>query len=133
MKNVGRCGHGRVELFGLLPRDRGSTSTCIGAPTGGPHPAVGMDQQIIDLCTNCPANMCAPRRFVNRSAYMVQEEFSLARAYALFTSMGVRHLVVVDELNRVCGIITRKDLAPGQLNSAHHRRVTSCSSGGTHV
>jgi chloride channel 7 len=58
-------------------------------------------------------------RFINRSAHIVQEDFSLSRAYSLFTSMGVRHLVVVNELNRVQGIIARKDLAPEKLNAAH--------------
>jgi chloride channel 7 len=48
---------------------------------------------------------------------MVQEDFSLARAYSLFTSMGVRHLIVVDEVNRVRGIITRKDLTGSKLEA----------------
>lgn len=49
---------------------------------------------------------------------MIQEAFSLARAYALFTSMGARHLVVIDERNQVRGIVTRKDLAEERLDSA---------------
>jgi predicted transcriptional regulator len=57
-------------------------------------------------------------RFVNQSAHMIHENFSLGRAYALFTSVGLRHLVVVDESNTVRGIITRKDLAPDKLDTA---------------
>lgn len=92
-----------------------------------------LTQQIIDRWTKRPGSECTWCRFVNRSAYMVQEEFSLARAYALFTSMGVRHLVVVDELNRARGIITRKDLAPEKLDSAHHRRETRYNNGGARL
>lgn len=49
---------------------------------------------------------------------MVHEDFSLARAYSLFTSMGLRHLIVIDEANRAVGIVTRKDLTPDRLDSA---------------
>ena len=55
---------------------------------------------------------------MNRSAHIVQADFSLARAYALFTSMGVRHLIVVDAGNCTRGIVTRKDLLQEKLNSA---------------
>lgn len=59
---------------------------------------------------------------MNESLYMVQETFSIGRAYALFVSTGLRHMVVVDEVNRVRGIITRKDLLPHNLERAteHH-------------
>lgn len=58
------------------------------------------------------------RRYMNESLYMVQETFSTQRAYALFVSMGLRHMVVVDEVNRVRGIITRKDLMQKHLEQA---------------
>ena len=48
----------------------------------------------------------------------VQETFSVERVYILFRSMGLRHLVVVDELNRVKGIVTRKDLLGFKLDDA---------------
>ena len=48
----------------------------------------------------------------------MQEDFSLARAYSLFTSIGARHLVVVDARNSVKGIVTRKDLSAEKMNSA---------------
>ena len=56
-------------------------------------------------------------RFVDRSTYMVPEDFSLQRAYSLFTSMGLRHLVVVDDVNSVKGIITRENITPHVLES----------------
>ncbi|PRD28155.1 UNVERIFIED_CONTAM: clcA [Trichonephila clavipes] len=48
--------------------------------------------------------------YANKSAVHVQEDFSLHRAYIIFRSLGLRHLVVVNEKNDVVGIITRKDL-----------------------
>lgn len=43
----------------------------------------------------------------------VHESFSLERAYILFSTMGLRHLVITDDHNRVKGIVTRKDLVGG--------------------
>ena len=45
----------------------------------------------------------------------------MERTYILFRTMGLRHLVVVDEHNRVKGIITRKDLLGLQLDNAAAR------------
>ena len=54
----------------------------------------------------------------------------MERAYILFRSMGLRHLVVVDEANRVQGIVSRKDLLGFRLDEALGRalrRVTSAA------
>lgn len=48
---------------------------------------------------------------------------SLQRAYILFRNMGLRHLVVVDEHNRVRGIVTRKDLLGFKLDEAVGRAL----------
>lgn len=48
---------------------------------------------------------------------------SLERAYILFRNMGLRHLVVVDEHNRVRGIVTRKDLLGFKLDEAVGRAL----------
>lgn len=53
----------------------------------------------------------------------VQEALSLERAYILFRNMGLRHLVVVDEHNRVKGIVTRKDLLGFKLDEAVGRAL----------
>ena len=56
--------------------------------------------------------------YVNESAQRVPETFSVERAYLLFSTMGLRHLVVVDEFNGVKGIVTRKDLLGYRLDEA---------------
>lgn len=48
---------------------------------------------------------------------------SLERAYILFRNMGLRHLIVVDEHNRVKGIVTRKDLLGFKLDEAIGRQL----------
>ncbi|XP_059079772.1 chloride channel protein C-like [Tigriopus californicus] len=48
--------------------------------------------------------------YVNTSGVSVPRDFSLQRTYIIFRSLGLRHLVVVNEKNAVEGIITRKDL-----------------------
>ena len=40
----------------------------------------------------------------------MDEDYSLLRAYMLFRTLGLRHLMVIDVCNRVTGILTRKDL-----------------------
>lgn len=56
--------------------------------------------------------------YINMAAHRVPETFSVERAYLLFSTMGLRHLVVVDENNRVRGIVTRKDLLGYRLDEA---------------
>ena len=54
-------------------------------------------QEVLDL-----------RPYINSSAAAVQESFSLDRTYVVFRTLGLRHLVVVDQHNHVKGIVTRK-------------------------
>ena len=61
--------------------------------------------------------------FVNASAFSVRDDFSLQRAYALFRTMGLRHLVVTDVDNGVVGILTRRDLMDYQLHAVLHSRA----------
>ncbi|KAM6410471.1 chloride channel protein B-like isoform 3-T3 [Pluvialis apricaria] len=53
--------------------------------------------------------------YINKSAMSVQAHFSLQRTYVIFRTLGLRHLTVVDQQNRVVGVITRKDLMPFPL------------------
>uniref|UniRef100_A0A7S2G648 CBS domain-containing protein n=1 Tax=Octactis speculum TaxID=3111310 RepID=A0A7S2G648_9STRA len=59
--------------------------------------------------------------YVDMSSHTVSEGFSLKATYVLFTSMGLRHLVIVDVFNRVRGIITRHNLLEENLNMCLHR------------
>ncbi|KAL4443355.1 hypothetical protein ABPG75_011092 [Micractinium tetrahymenae] len=59
--------------------------------------------------------------YINNSAVRVHESYTLERAYLLFSTMGLRHLTVVDEHNRVRGIVTRKDLLGYRLDDAVKR------------
>lgn len=59
--------------------------------------------------------------YINMSAYRVPETFSVERSYILFSTMGLRHLVVVDEFNRVRGMVTRKDLLGYRIDAAVSR------------
>ncbi|XP_073241792.1 chloride channel protein C-like [Porites lutea] len=63
--------------------------------------------------------------YVNHSAPTVQETFSLHRTYIIFRTLGLRHLTVVDERNRVKGIITRKDLMGFQMEERIHKFLHS--------
>lgn len=58
--------------------------------------------------------------YIHTSAPAIPETFSLERAYLLFRSLGARHLTIVDQHNRVKGIVTRKArpaaLKPQTLN-----------------
>ncbi|XP_076839677.1 H(+)/Cl(-) exchange transporter 7 isoform X2 [Brachyhypopomus gauderio] len=49
--------------------------------------------------------------FMNPTPYTVPQETSLPRVFKLFRALGLRHLVVVDDENKVVGLVTRKDLA----------------------
>eukprot|EP01062_Namystynia_karyoxenos_P034827 TRINITY_DN25497_c0_g1_i1.p1 TRINITY_DN25497_c0_g1~~TRINITY_DN25497_c0_g1_i1.p1 ORF type:complete len:956 (+),score=274.77 TRINITY_DN25497_c0_g1_i1:103-2868(+) len=66
--------------------------------------------------------------YINRSPFTVQPHFSLKLTYELFTSLGLRHLIVLDG-RRCVGVITRKDLlsqnledrlGPGALAERYH-------------
>lgn len=70
-----------------------------------------MNDLIPARLTRIPPNPPAPHP-------QVQDSLSLERAYILFRSMGLRHLVVVDDHNHVQGIVTRKDLMGFRLDEA---------------
>jgi chloride channel 7 len=48
--------------------------------------------------------------YMNQTPYVVQEEAPFVRAYRLFRSAGLRHLIVVNRHNNVRGIVTRREL-----------------------
>ncbi|CAK0780533.1 hypothetical protein CVIRNUC_005084 [Coccomyxa viridis] len=50
------------------------------------------------------------RPFMDQAPTTVREETPAERAHGMFTLLGLRHLVVVNEVSHVRGIITRRDL-----------------------
>ena len=50
----------------------------------------GLWEEVLDLCP-----------YINTSALIVPETFTIERSYILFSTLGLRHLVVVDDYNRV--------------------------------
>lgn len=51
------------------------------------------------------------RSIMNPTPYIVHYSASFPRIFQIFRSLGLRHLVVIDDRNQVVGMITRKDLA----------------------
>lgn len=53
--------------------------------------------------------------YMNSTPHTVQEQTPVPRAFRLFRSLGLRHLIVLNRRNEVRGVITRKDLTPPHL------------------
>lgn len=57
------------------------------------------------------------RPYVNTHCYVIHEEATIRRAYALFRNIGLRHLPVVNSSYDVVSILTREDLVEDRLKS----------------
>jgi len=55
---------------------------------------------------------------MDTAPFTINGSASLQRCYRLFRTMGLRHLVVLDNDHRVIGIVTRKDINEFRLE--HH-------------
>jgi chloride channel 7 len=65
--------------------------------------------------------------YTNTSAFSVPKYFSLKRTYILFRGMGLRHLIVLDVTNHVCGILTRKDLMGFRIDERLGEKIDEIS------
>ena len=54
---------------------------------------------------------------MHRAPLCVHLDHPATRVHLLFTTLGLRHLCVVDSGNRVAGVITRKDLTRAESTS----------------
>jgi len=68
------------------------------------------EEKVIDL-----------RPFMHLSFYAVQQAYSISRAYRLFRTMGLRHLIIVDEENLLRGMVTRMDMF-ATLHAPHEKK-----------
>lgn len=82
-----------------------------------PSGHVGILDEVVDLTP-----------YINTSAVMVPDTFSIERTYLLFRTLGLRHLVVVDERHRVRGMVTRKDLLGWRVDEALARALARVES-----
>merc|ERR1719199_920742 len=57
------------------------------------------------------------RFFMDPAPHTISELAPMASVYGLFNQMGVRHLPVFNEQQRLCGIITRKDMVPDLIEA----------------
>jgi chloride channel 7 len=62
------------------------------------------------------------RPYMNPTPFTVHARAPLLRAYRLFRSLGLRHLVVVNDCHDVVGILTRKDLIDSNLRACLQRK-----------
>ena len=60
--------------------------------------------------------------YMNPGSYTVSHNSSFPRIFRLFRALGLRHVVVVNDFNKVIGMVTRKDLARYRI-SAHFGNV----------
>eukprot|EP00760_Papus_ankaliazontas_P031770 PhM_4_TR5448/c0_g1_i1/m.77757/K05016/CLCN7; chloride channel 7 len=65
------------------------------------------------------------RPYYDSSAFSVMSTSSISRTYYLVRSLGLRHLVVVNENNEVVGVLTRKDLVAGNLEARLTERAAT--------
>jgi chloride channel 7 len=75
------------------------------------YPSVGdiqLDDEEMDLWMDLTP-------YMNPTPHIVQEQTPVPRAFRLFRSLGLRHLIVLNRRNEVRGVITRKDLTPAHL------------------
>jgi hypothetical protein len=63
--------------------------------------------------------------YINSSAVRVDRTFSLLRAYMVFRTLGLRHLIITDAANHARGIVTRKDLLGYRLDAAVQKYSSS--------
>ena len=59
------------------------------------------------------------RSFYDPSPFTVNHLCPLNRVYRLFNDLGVRHIPVLDDVGRLAGIITRKDVQPEAISRPH--------------
>ena len=104
-----RAGHHAVSE--LLSRGRHGLHAADAAKPAAKRP---YSRPTIDLLPYC-----------DRAPFTVNHLLPLYMVTRLFTSMGLRHLCVLDGRSRVCGVITRKDFAKSHSRGAALQDLSS--------
>lgn len=63
------------------------------------------------------------RPYMNLAPYSLTENSNLPRIFRLFRGLGLRHLVINDDHNRVVGIVTRIDIAKFKTHVGLHHTI----------
>lgn len=58
--------------------------------------------------------------YMNPAPYVIQEHSPVSHTFSIFRTMGLRHLCVVNKMNELVGMITRKDLTDFVLRRQVH-------------
>ena len=87
---------------GAAQEGAGKEATLFSAPEQGP---TRFSQKDLDTTVDL-------RVFMDPAPHTISELAPMSSVYHMFNQMGVRHLPVFDERQRLCGIITRKDMVP---------------------
>ncbi|CAM71271.2 putative chloride channel protein [Leishmania infantum JPCM5] len=77
-----------------------------------------------------PTDQISLYPYVDTSAFTVLDTAALPRTYEMFTTLGLRHLVVVDRSNCPVGMITRKDLVSDNLSAVLESQDAPAPAGG---
>jgi len=112
-------GGGAPDAFTKDPEGRGYLSML----TAAEEASHGEYEGALERCATEQGlvhRACDLSAYVNASAFSVRSNFSLHRAYMLFRTMGLRHLIITSVDNRVVGVITRRDLMDFQLHNVLH-------------
>lgn len=82
-------------------------------------------KQIQDISLSSQEMRCTIdlRPFMSSSPYVVIHSMTLPRVFRIFRALGLRHLPVVDDMNQVVGMVTRKDLARYRVH--YHKGKTT--------
>lgn len=89
---------------------RASRSSIEMSSLGGAGPGGALGRETLSDAELDSLGLVDLRPYMNRSAARVPDTYSVARVYDMFRTLGLRHLCVVDDCNRVVGMVTRKEL-----------------------
>lgn len=77
----------------------------------GPYPRFPQAKDLAKTLTAEDLKQFADLRpYMNATPYTIHVRAPITRAYKLFRSIGLRHLVVVNDCGDAVGMLTRKDL-----------------------